>query len=105
MQYYPATIFASPKKAISNIDQKYDESLYDYQERFKRLCAKFPYHGYSYEDLILYFCVVLGFYDLRMVNAANGRGIVNKIPGEAIKLITELAEIQGNLVEHLLHDG
>ncbi|XP_021728348.1 uncharacterized protein LOC110695424 [Chenopodium quinoa] len=83
-KYYPATISASLKKAISNVDQKEDESLYEYWERFKRLCASCPYHG---GDLILYFYGGLTDDDLRMVNAASGGGLVNKTPGDATRLI------------------
>ncbi|CAH9146939.1 unnamed protein product [Cuscuta epithymum] len=91
-RYYPASISSSLKKQISNIEQKDDESLYEFWERFKKLCASCPYHGYSEQDLILYFYDGLVDDDRRMVNAACGGGIVNKTPSQAINLISELAE-------------
>ncbi|CAH9067015.1 unnamed protein product [Cuscuta epithymum] len=91
-RYYPASISSSLKKQISNIEQKDDESLYEYWERFKKLCASCPYHGYTEQDLILYFYDGLVDQDRRMVNAACGGGIVNKTPSQARDLISELAE-------------
>ena len=54
-KYFPAFKASILKKEISNIEQWSDESFYEYWERFKRLCASCPYHGYSDDDLILYF--------------------------------------------------
>ncbi|CAH9132758.1 unnamed protein product [Cuscuta epithymum] len=91
-RYYPASISSSLKKQISNIEQGDDESLYEYWERFKKLCASCPYHGYTEQDLILYFYDGLAEHDRRMVNAACGGGIVNKTPSQARNLLSELAE-------------
>ncbi|CAH9094256.1 unnamed protein product, partial [Cuscuta europaea] len=91
-RYYPASISSSLKKQISNIEQKEDETLYEYWERFKKLCVSCPYHGYTEQDLILYFYDGPADQDRRMVNAACGRGIVNKTPSQARNLISELAE-------------
>lgn len=71
------------KKEIRNFEHKYDEYLYEYWERFKRLCASCPYHGYSEEDLILYYYNGLLDEDVRMVNAASGGSIINKTPANA----------------------
>ncbi|CAH9051333.1 unnamed protein product [Cuscuta europaea] len=91
-RYYPAYISSSLKKQISNIEQEDNETLYEYWERLKKLCASCPYHGYSEQDLILYFYDGLVDQDRRMVNAACGGGIVNKTPSQARDLISELAE-------------
>lgn len=91
-KYFPATISSSLKKAISNVEQKDEESLYDNWERFKKLCASCAYHGCSEHDLVLYIYGCLFEDDLRMVNAASGGGIINKTPSEANELISELAE-------------
>ena len=74
-KYFPATISSSLKKAISNVEQKDDDSLYEYWEQFKKLCASCPYHGYSEQDLVLYFYGGLSDEDLRMVNASSGGGL------------------------------
>ena len=68
-KYYPATVSASLKKHISNIEQATEESLYEYWERFKKLCTSCPYRGYADQDLILYFYGGLNNDDLRMVDA------------------------------------
>ncbi|CAH9083362.1 unnamed protein product [Cuscuta europaea] len=91
-RYYPISVSSSLKKQISNVEQKDDESFYEYWERFKKLCASCPYHGYSEQDLILYFYDGLCNDDRRMINAACGGGIVNKTPSQARNLISELAE-------------
>ena len=80
------------KKAISNAEQGKDETLYEYWERFKKLCAQCPSHGYSEEDLIMYFHNGLDDDDLRMVNASSGGSIENKTPQAARALIEELSE-------------
>ncbi|KAK9691285.1 hypothetical protein RND81_09G187200 [Saponaria officinalis] len=91
-KYFPASRASQLKKEISNVEQRDGETMYEYWERFKRLCATCPYHGYEDQDLILYFCGGLSQEDARMVHAASGGGIVNKNPTEAKTLITELAE-------------
>ncbi|XP_048492418.1 uncharacterized protein LOC125493273 [Beta vulgaris subsp. vulgaris] len=80
------------KRAISNIEQGYDELLYDYLERFKRLVACCPYHGFAEKDLVLYLVAGLLPDERRMVNAACGGNIDNKTPQQAMKLISEFAE-------------
>ncbi|KAK9732703.1 hypothetical protein RND81_04G016000 [Saponaria officinalis] len=90
-KYFPASRASQLKKEISNIEQRDGETLYEYWEPFKRLCATCLYHGYEDQDLILYFCGGLGQDDARMVHAASGE-IVNKSPTEAKALIAELAE-------------
>ncbi|KAK9697939.1 hypothetical protein RND81_08G071100 [Saponaria officinalis] len=90
-KYFPASRASQLKKEISNVEQRDGETLYEYWERFKRLCATCPYHGYADQDLIMYFCGGLGQDDARMIHAASG-GIVNKSPTEAKALIAELAE-------------
>ena len=51
-KFFPAKKESNLKKAISNIEQEEDETLYDYNERFKKLCANCPFHGYSTKDLV-----------------------------------------------------
>ncbi|KAK9714395.1 hypothetical protein RND81_06G091200 [Saponaria officinalis] len=91
-KFFPASKLSHMKKQISNVEQDDGENLYDYWERFKKLCASCPYHGYSDHDLIMYFCGGLSVEDGRMVHSASGGGIVNKTPTEANELISELAE-------------
>ncbi|XP_074293810.1 uncharacterized protein LOC141620976 [Silene latifolia] len=66
--------------------------MYEYLEKFKKLCASCPYHGYSDQDLIMYFCGGLNQDDRRMIHSACGGNIANKNPDEAWEVISELAE-------------
>ncbi|XP_074300617.1 uncharacterized protein LOC141631911 [Silene latifolia] len=68
------------------------ETMYEYLEKFKKLCASCPYHGYSDQDLIMYFCGGLNQDDHRMIHSACGGNIANKNPDEAWEVISELAE-------------
>ncbi|KAF1888635.1 hypothetical protein Lal_00011409 [Lupinus albus] len=43
--------FAASRKDISRIRQQHGESLYDYWEKFKRLCASCPHHLISEQIL------------------------------------------------------
>ena len=69
-KFFPAKKANSLKKAISNVEQEEDETLYDYNERFKRLCSSCPFHGYTTQDLVLYFYGGLLENDRRMIDAA-----------------------------------
>ncbi|XP_074277306.1 uncharacterized protein LOC141600947 [Silene latifolia] len=91
-KYFPPSRSAQLKRAISNIEQQDGETLYEYLEKFKQLCASCPYHGYSEHDLIMYFCGGLNQDDRRMIHSACGGNIANKNPDEAWEVITELAE-------------
>ncbi|KAK9691281.1 hypothetical protein RND81_09G186900 [Saponaria officinalis] len=91
-KYFPASRASQLKKEISNVEQRDGETMYEYWERFKRLYATCPYHGYEDQDLILYFCGGLTQEDARIVHAASGGGILNKNLTEAKALIIELAE-------------
>ncbi|XP_074288398.1 uncharacterized protein LOC141613560 [Silene latifolia] len=91
-KYFPPSRSAQLKRAISNIEQQDGETLYEYLEKFKQLCASCPYHGYSEHDLIMYFCGGLNQDDRRMIHSTCGGNIANKNPDEAWEVITELAE-------------
>ena len=74
------------------MEQKMDESLYDYLERFKKLTTACPYHGYNQQNLVMYFYSGMTDGERRMVNAASGGNLQNKTPAEAFELFSELAE-------------
>ena len=57
------------KKQICNIEQSDEESLYDYYERFKKLLANYPYHGFAQHDLMMYLHGGLRADDRRIVNS------------------------------------
>ncbi|XP_057251701.1 uncharacterized protein LOC130591798 [Beta vulgaris subsp. vulgaris] len=91
-KFFPSSKLNELKRAISNIEQGYDEILYDYLERFKRLVTCCPYHGFVEKDLVLYLVGGLLPDERRMVNAACGGNIDNKTPQQAMELISEFAE-------------
>ena len=66
--------------------------MYDYWERFKRLCSSCPQHDISEQSLIHYFYEGLLPAERAMVDAASGGSIVNKTPEEARNLISVMAE-------------
>jgi len=52
---FPASRITSIRNEICGIRQQYRESLYEYWERFKRLCTSYPYHQINEQLLIQYF--------------------------------------------------
>ncbi|XP_074297391.1 uncharacterized protein LOC141628111 [Silene latifolia] len=63
-KYFPPSRSSQLKRAIINVEQQDGETMYEYLEKFKKLCASCPYHG----------------------------NIANKNPDEAWEVISELAE-------------
>ncbi|KAF1866398.1 hypothetical protein Lal_00024409 [Lupinus albus] len=71
------------RKGISRIRQQHGESLYEYWERFKRLCASCP-HLQIFEQLLLqYFYEGLNNMDRSIIDAASGRALGDMTPFEA----------------------
>ncbi|XP_024981754.1 uncharacterized protein LOC112518337 [Cynara cardunculus var. scolymus] len=91
-KYFPASKAARLRREICGIKQKDMESLYEYWERFKRLCVSCPQHGISDELLIQYFYEGLLPMERKMMDAASGGVIVNKTPTQARTLIDTMAE-------------
>ncbi|XP_074300135.1 uncharacterized protein LOC141631349 [Silene latifolia] len=91
-KYFHASRASQLKKEISNTEQRNCETMYEYLERFRKLCATCPYHGYTAQELVMYFCGGLCMEDARTVCAACGGKIVNKSLPEAWTIIGELAE-------------
>ncbi|XP_062119327.1 uncharacterized protein LOC133833085 [Humulus lupulus] len=71
-RYFPASKVGSIRKEICGIRQYTRESLYEYWERFKRLCASCPHHQISEQLLIQYFYEGLQSLDRSMIDAASG---------------------------------
>nr|XP_027085074.1 uncharacterized protein LOC113707112 [Coffea arabica] len=91
-KYFPASRAASLRKEICGIKQHPGESLYEYWERFKKLCTKCPQHQISEQLLIQYFYEGLLFRDRSIIDAASGGALVNKTPRGAWELIEGMAE-------------
>ncbi|KAJ9175141.1 hypothetical protein P3X46_013722 [Hevea brasiliensis] len=90
-KYFPAFRAANIRKEICGIQQYNGESLYEYWERFKKLCASCPHHQISEQLLIQYFYEGLLPMDCSMIDAASGGALVDKTPEEARRLIANMA--------------
>ncbi|KAH9782757.1 hypothetical protein KPL71_009045 [Citrus sinensis] len=90
-KYFPASRAANIKKDICGIRQLPGETLYEYWERFKQLCASSPQHQISDQLLIQYFYEGLLLMDRSMIDAASGGVLVNKTPTQARELISNMA--------------
>ena len=90
-RFFPASRAANLRREICSIKQNDLETLYEYWERFKRLCASCPQHGVSEQLLIQYFYDGLLPLERRMMDAASGGAIISKTPREAQDLISVMA--------------
>ncbi|XP_071926201.1 uncharacterized protein [Coffea arabica] len=91
-KFFPASRAASLKKEICGIKQYPGESLYEYWERFNKLCTRCPQHQISEQLLIQYFYEGLQPTDRSIIDAASGGALANKTPREAWELIEAMAE-------------
>ncbi|XP_024038240.1 uncharacterized protein LOC112498130 [Citrus sinensis] len=90
-KYFPASKAGSIRKEICGIRQYNGEPLYDYWERFKKLCASCPHHQISDQLLIQYFYESLLPMDRSMIDAASGGALMDKTPEAARNLIANMA--------------
>ncbi|XP_016681275.1 uncharacterized protein [Gossypium hirsutum] len=67
------------------------ESLYDYWERYKKLCASCPQHDLTEQSLLQYFYEGLLPMEMKMIDAASGGALVNMTPKRARELISTMA--------------
>ncbi|XP_073138651.1 uncharacterized protein [Henckelia pumila] len=90
-KYFLASRAANIRKEIYGIKQQMGESLHEYWEHFKKLCASCPQHQIS-EHLIIQYCNEgLLSHDRSMVDAASGGVFVDKTPVQASNLIESMA--------------
>ncbi|XP_073137345.1 uncharacterized protein [Henckelia pumila] len=90
-KYFPASRAANIRKEIYGCKQQMGESLHEYWERFKKLCASCPQHQISENLLIQYFYEGLLSHDRSMLDAASGGVFVDKTPVQARNLIENMA--------------
>src|SRR4029079_1035727 len=79
------------KQDISTIELGDDEAYFDYWERYNRLIASYPYHGFSVDNLVMFFIRGLTEAHWRMVNGACGCKFMCNKPEDAMKLLKEIA--------------
>ncbi|XP_062173532.1 uncharacterized protein LOC133878994 [Alnus glutinosa] len=90
-KYFPASRASNIRKEICGVRQQNGESLHEYWERFKKLCASCPHHQISEQLLIQYFYEGLLPIDRNMIDAASGGALVDKTPEAARNLIANMA--------------
>ncbi|XP_059431555.1 uncharacterized protein LOC132165068 [Corylus avellana] len=90
-KYFPASRASNIRKEICGVRQHNGESLHEYWERFKKLCASCPHHQISEQLLIQYFYEGLLPTDRSMIDAASGGALVDKTPEAARNLIANMA--------------
>ena len=91
-RYFLASRAVNIRKEISGIRQGNGETLYEYWERFKQLCASCPQHQISDQLLIQYFYEGLNLTERNMVYAASGGAFMNKTLNDGKQLIINMAE-------------
>nr|URM60731.1 ZF-HD family protein [Gymnema sylvestre] len=91
-KFFPASRTAAIRKDICGIRQNHGETLHEYWERFKKLCASCPHHQISDQLLIQYFYEGLLPMDRSMIDAAAGGALVDKTPTAARNLIANMAQ-------------
>ncbi|KAJ9546867.1 hypothetical protein OSB04_019410 [Centaurea solstitialis] len=91
-KFFAASKAVGLRRKICGINQMDLESLYEYWERFQRLCVSFPQHGISDELLFQYFYEGLLPMERKMMDTASEGAIVNKTPTQARALIDTMAE-------------
>ncbi|XP_017434569.1 uncharacterized protein LOC108341394 [Vigna angularis] len=90
-KFFPTSKTATIRKDIYGIRQLGGESLYEYWERFKKLCASCPHHHISEQLLLQYFYEGLNNMDRSMIDAASGGSLGDTTPAEARHLIEKMA--------------
>ena len=90
-EFFPSSRATNIRKEICGIRQSQGETLYEYWDRFKKLCAKCPQHQISDQLLIQYFYEGLLTVERNGIDAASGGALVDKTPTEAKNLIKRMA--------------
>ncbi|XP_073120634.1 uncharacterized protein [Henckelia pumila] len=88
--FFPTSRAANIRKDICGIRQLQGETLYEYWERFKKLCASCSQHQIYEQLLVQYFYEGLSVFYRNMIDAASGGALVNKTPQEASDLIPNM---------------
>ena len=90
-KYFPASRAAAIRKEICGIRQQHGETLYEYWERFKKLCSSCPHHQISDQLLIQYFYEGLFPMGRSMSDAISKGALVDKTLEQARQLISNMA--------------
>ena len=91
-KYFPSKKVVALQRPIYNVEQADDESLYDFLERFTRLCASCLFHGFSERDLVFNLYNGLLPQETRLVDATCNGSIMNLSPSAALTTMNDIAE-------------
>ncbi|KAK4270766.1 hypothetical protein QN277_019538 [Acacia crassicarpa] len=91
-RYFPASRTTSIRKDISRCQQIVGETLYEYLERFKALCASCPHHQIADTLLIEYFHEGLLPLERELLDSAAGGGLLDLTVNDAWELIEKKAK-------------
>ena len=97
-KFFLASKAAGIRKYICGIRQITGETLHEYWERFKKLCASCPHYQISDQLLIQYFYEGLLPMDRSMVDAAFGGALVDKTLAAARDLMLTWLLMHNDLV-------
>ncbi|XP_052483050.1 uncharacterized protein LOC128036182 [Gossypium raimondii] len=89
-RFFQASRAAELRRDIVGIRQIESQSLYDYWEWYKKLCASCPKHGLTEQSLLQYFYEGLLQMEMKMIDTASGRALVNMTPQRARELISTM---------------
>ena len=89
-KFFPASRTTAVRKDISGIRQLSGESLYEYWERFKKLCASYPHHQIFEQLLFQYFYEGLSNLERSIIDAASHGPLGDMTPVEARNLIEKM---------------
>ena len=90
-KYFSLSKATTIRKEICARRQEGGKTLYEYWERFKRLCVSCPHHQISESLRIQYFYERLTMRDRSIIDAASGGALVDKTLIEARILIANMA--------------
>ncbi|XP_050248936.1 uncharacterized protein LOC126696203 [Quercus robur] len=90
-KYFLVSRAVNIRKEICGVRQHNGESLHEYWERFKKLCASCPQHQISEQLLIQYFYESLLPTDRSIIDVASGAALMDKTPEAARNLIANMA--------------
>nr|KYP33011.1 hypothetical protein KK1_046191 [Cajanus cajan] len=90
-KFFPDSRTTAIRKDISGIRQLGGESLYEYWERFKKLCASCPHHQISERLLLQYFYEGMNNMERSMIDVASGGALGDMTPVEARHMIEKMA--------------
>ncbi|XP_027344953.1 uncharacterized protein LOC113857365 [Abrus precatorius] len=107
---FPASRTVAIRKEINGIRQLQGENLYEYWERFNKLCSTCPNHQINEQLLIQYFYEGLMPMERSMIDAASGGALMDKTLAAARYLISNMAKnsqqfSSRNLTTRVVHEA